>query len=62
MVKIGILAIQGGFAEHCIAFQHAERSYTFSGEKFNLDIIEVRSGADITSDLSGIVLPGGTSS
>lgn len=59
MVKIGVLAIQGGFAEHCNAFKLAAKSQEFVGNNIALETIEVRSAADITPDLSAIVLPGG---
>ncbi len=48
-VKIGILAIQGSFAEHVTAFKKL-------GNK--IKVIEIRRGDDLTNDINGLVIPG----
>ena len=50
MVKIGVLAIQGSFAEHIKAF-----------ERLGEDVIEVRSPIDLKNEIRGLVIPGGES-
>ena len=54
MPKIGVLAVQGAFSEHINAFKRC----TAITEN-NIDIVEVRCADDISSDMIGIVLPGG---
>ena len=53
MTKIGVLAVQGAFSEHINAFKRCS-------DGNNIDIVEVRCADDITNDMIGIVLPGGT--
>ena len=50
MVKIGVLAIQGAFAEHIKAF-----------EKLGEEVIEIRSPIDLNNAIRGLVIPGGES-
>ena len=50
MVKIGVLAIQGSFAEHIKAF-----------ERIGADAVEIRSHEDLNEDIRGLVIPGGES-
>lgn len=59
MVKIGILAIQGGFFEHETAFKRCMFTEEFSEKDIELDLVQIRSKDDITPDINGIVLPGG---
>ncbi|XP_057295595.1 pyridoxal 5'-phosphate synthase subunit PdxT-like [Hydractinia symbiolongicarpus] len=54
--KIGVLAIQGAFAEHKNAFQNCALKFSIT-----ITMVEIRSADDITADLDGIVLPGGES-
>lgn len=49
-MKIGVLALQGGFAEHRRALS-----------RLNTASIEIRSRDDFTKDLDGLILPGGES-
>lgn len=49
-MKIGVLALQGAFAEH--------RS---SLGRLGVDTVELRQRADLSADLDGLVLPGGES-
>ena len=58
MLKLGVLAVQGGFSEHTNAFHLAAKLPEFF-DKIQLQVIEVRSVNDLTEDLLGIVLPGG---
>lgn len=50
-MKIGVLALQGAFAEHIGAFN------AFPG----VEGVEIRQRADFTDSLSGLILPGGES-
>lgn len=50
MKRIGVLAVQGAFIEHCRRV-----------EDLGFDAVELRNGADAAQDLDGIVLPGGES-
>lgn len=49
-MKIGVLALQGAFAEHIHIFQ-----------SLGIQCCEIRRPSDVASDLDGIVLPGGES-
>ena len=49
-VKIGVLALQGGFAEH-ISHLHS----------LNVETFEIRKKSDLSQDMSGLILPGGES-
>lgn len=49
-MKIGVLALQGAFAEHLAALR-----------KLGVSGVEIRRRADFTDDLSGLILPGGES-
>ena len=49
-MKIGVLALQGAFAEHCAAL-----------ERLGADTAEIRRRSDFTDSLDGIILPGGES-
>ena len=59
MVKIGILAIQGGFSEHADALKKCLSGSEYVEMKLPVELVELRCGEDITSDLNGIILPGG---
>lgn len=49
-MKIGVLAVQGAFAEHISMLR-----------TLGADCVELRQASDITHDLEGIILPGGES-
>ena len=49
-MKIGVLAVQGAFAEHEAILR-----------KLGVDCIEIRKRSDLSTKLKGIVLPGGES-
>lgn len=49
-MKIGILALQGAFAEHKQML-----------EKLNVESVELRSKGDLSAHLDGIIIPGGES-
>lgn len=49
-MKIGVLALQGGFAEHIAAL-----------EKLGVDSFEIRKNADLEDNIDGLILPGGES-
>ncbi len=49
-LTIGVLALQGAFAEHETMLQ-----------AFRADVREIRQGKDLTDDLAGLIIPGGES-
>ncbi|GHV22329.1 pyridoxal 5'-phosphate synthase subunit PdxT [Bacteroidia bacterium] len=49
-MKIGVLALQGGFAEHIEKFK-----------KLNVDTFEIRKKIDLDTVMDGLVIPGGES-
>ena len=49
-MKIGVLAVQGAFAEHCKAM-----------EKLGVSCVEIRQAKDLDQRLDGLILPGGES-
>ncbi len=49
-MRIGVLALQGGFAEHTAAL-----------EKLGVDSFEIRKNADLDDNIDGLILPGGES-
>jgi len=49
-MRIGVLALQGGFAEHLAALK-----------KLGVDGFEIRKKADLSGDIDGIIIPGGES-
>lgn len=49
-MKIGVLAVQGAFAEHCKAM-----------EKLGVFCVEIRQAKDLDQRLDGLILPGGES-
>ena len=49
-MRIGVLALQGGFAEHIAALK-----------KLNVDSFEIRKKADLSGEISGLIIPGGES-
>lgn len=49
-MRIGVLALQGAFAEHCAMLK-----------KLDAEPIEIRQLADLQSKIDGLVLPGGES-
>ena len=57
-ISVGILEIQGGFSEHRVALQKAAQELAIEPK---LKIISVRKATDISSSLSGLIIPGGES-
>ena len=58
IVKIGILAIQGGFLEHINAFKRCSEGY--AKKDVQIEMLELRNTNDLLDDIDGVVLPGGT--
>jgi 5'-phosphate synthase pdxT subunit len=61
-MKIGVLALQGGFSEHVIMLRSLceSRGGDFGGEKLTHEVCEVRTAEDL-STCDGLVIPGGES-
>ena len=61
-VQIGILAVQGAFAEHAYSLRKAASNlYERQNDRVpRIDVIEVRNPIDVQS-LDGLVIPGGES-
>ena len=55
-LRVGILAVQGGFVEHEESFRTAGRA-----DNVEVTVVRVRCAADLAG-LEGLVLPGGESS
>lgn len=49
-MKIGVLALQGGFAEHIAILK-----------KLNIHTFEIRKKIDLSGDMNGLIIPGGES-
>ena len=49
-MRIGVLALQGGFAEHITALK-----------KLSIDTFEIRRKADLRGEIDGLIIPGGES-
>ncbi len=49
-MRIGVLALQGGFAEHIAALK-----------KLNVDSFEIRKKVDLSGEINGLIIPGGES-
>ena len=49
-MKIGVLAVQGAFAEHCKVM-----------ENLGVSCVEIRQAKDLDQKLDGLILPGGES-
>lgn len=49
-MRIGVLALQGGFAEHITTLK-----------KLNIDTFEIRKKADLRGEIDGLIIPGGES-
>jgi 5'-phosphate synthase pdxT subunit len=47
-MRIGVLALQGGFAEHAIAL-----------DKLGVPNFEIRKKADLNESFDGLIIPGG---
>lgn len=62
MVTVGVLALQGGFAEHLGLLRRAADSLSIGRDqkKFAIDLIEVRTPAQL-SVCDALILPGGES-
>ena len=50
MMRIGVLAVQGAFAEHIVAL-----------EKLGAEAFEIRNTVDLSQPFGGLILPGGES-
>lgn len=64
-MRIGVLALQGAFAEHVYSLQRAFETIKTEDEhslnpRDKLDVVEVRTPEQL-KDLDGLVLPGGES-
>jgi 5'-phosphate synthase pdxT subunit len=49
-MRIGVLALQGGFAEHIAVLK-----------KLNVDAFEIRKKVDLSGEINGLIIPGGES-
>ncbi|XP_031552468.1 probable pyridoxal 5'-phosphate synthase subunit pdx2 [Actinia tenebrosa] len=58
-LKVGVLAIQGGFFEHKAALLKALKNHKFKND-IEVQIVEVREEEDL-QELDGLILPGGES-
>ena len=57
MLTVGVLAVQGDFAEHAAHLKRAARTL---GREFEVTVREVRTVRDL-ADLDGLIVPGGES-
>ncbi|XP_076450673.1 pyridoxal 5'-phosphate synthase subunit PdxT-like [Babylonia areolata] len=57
-VTVGIMAVQGAFLEHQVALQ---RSAEVLPQRPSVSVREIRQASDVTSDLQGLIIPGGES-
>ena len=53
---LGVMAVQGAFLEHQVSLQRAAEQLP---ERPLLTVREVRHADDITSDIQGLIIPGG---
>jgi len=60
-IKIGVLAIQGGFSEHITALKNCSRLTNYLNNDIIINTVELRSQYNLTEDIDGIILPGGES-
>jgi 5'-phosphate synthase pdxT subunit len=62
LVRVGVLALQGGYAEHISHLRHCIKTYSedIALKRCIFEIVEVRSPASLVS-LDGLVIPGGES-
>lgn len=69
-VIVGVLAVQGSFAEHVLALNRLNDggylSTNFiendeSRQNINIKVLEIRSSRDVHVDMHGLVIPGGES-
>ena len=58
-LKVGVLAVQGGFFEHKAALLKALKYHKFKKD-IELQVVEVREAEDL-EELDGLILPGGES-
>ncbi|XP_067656208.1 pyridoxal 5'-phosphate synthase subunit PdxT-like [Haliotis asinina] len=57
-LKVGILEVQGAFLEHKISLLAAAKELS---DDVTVDVIGVRNVSHITSDMAGLIIPGGES-
>ena len=50
VIEVGVLAVQGAFQEHCESLR-----------KLGVSAREIRSPADLSSEIKGLIFPGGES-
>ena len=55
---LGVMAVQGAFLEHQVALRRAAEQLS---QRPLLTVREVRHADDITSDIQGLIIPGGES-
>lgn len=60
-IKIGVLAVQGAFAEHINCLQQLNFVYKKSAKNVKLDVVEIRSCDDVSQDMDALIIPGGES-
>ena len=61
-VKIGVLAIQGAFAEHVVSLKNAAKDLNALQEEIvNVEAVEIRNLELINNVLDGLIIPGGES-
>ncbi|KAK7099437.1 pyridoxal 5'-phosphate synthase subunit PdxT-like [Littorina saxatilis] len=57
-ITLGVMAVQGAFLEHQVSLQKAAEQLS---QRPSLTVREVRHADDVTSDLQGLIIPGGES-
>merc|ERR1711872_941427 len=57
--KVGVLAIQGSFAEHIETLEKVNLKQRFKHLK--ISVVEIRNPEDINEELCGLIVPGGES-
>ena len=57
-LTVGVMAVQGAFLEHQVALERAAEQLS---QRPLLTVREVRHADDITSDIQGLIIPGGES-
>ncbi|KAL8580707.1 hypothetical protein ACOMHN_004748 [Nucella lapillus] len=60
-LTVGIMAVQGAFLEHKVALYSAAKLLPLPPSCSELTVREIRHADDITSDLQGLIIPGGES-
>ena len=57
--KVGVLAIQGSFAEHIESLEKVKLKQRFKHLK--ISVVEIRNPEDVNEELCGLIIPGGES-